>query len=424
MRRIFIQFYLLLLSCFLAVSLLLGVVYKKAIDNVSENYLGDLLSTVLTLIDQELQTLPPDQWQAALEKHNLDTEFNLDIQPSNNYVIDPESVRRLDKGQIILSPQSRVYLKKIENSEYMLVAGPINYSYFLEQLEWLDYVLLLIISLSLAIPVLLWMRPHWQDLKLLENAAKKVSFGQIDTHVQMRKQSSVRSIGRAFNQMTSSIERLVKRQDTLIQDIAHEVRTPIARLRYRLALLEHPDKQDIGIQSDIDEIETLVEELLFRAKVDGLEATKTQFNASEWLSERIMQAKTNASDDITWDRETPSPEWFVVGDRGLLSRAVDNLLNNAKRFAKHRIRVSTRDDAEYYYLSVEDDGIGVPKDQRNDVFEPFVRLDNSRARTTGGHGLGLAIVSSIMKAHQGKASVSPSEWHGAKFILQWPKNPS
>ena len=131
MRRIFTQFYLLLLVCFIAVSLLLGLVYKKAIDSVSENYLGDLLSAVLTLTEQELQELPPEQWQAALNKHGLNTQFNLDIQPQDSYEFDSDSGRRLNAGEIILSPQTRVYLKKIEDSNYMLVAGPISYSYFL-----------------------------------------------------------------------------------------------------------------------------------------------------------------------------------------------------------------------------------------------------------------------------------------------------
>lgn len=420
MRRIFIQFYLLLLVCFIAVSLLLGLVYKKAIDSVSENYLGDLLSAVLTLTEQELQELPPEQWQAALNKHGLNTQFNLDIQPQDSYEFDPDSGRRLNAGEIILSPQTRVYLKKIEDSNYMLVAGPISYSYFLEQLEWVDYVLLLVVCLSLAIPVFVWMRPHWRDLKALEGAAKKVSSGQLNSPVDLHKNSSVRSIARAFNQMTASIQRLIGRQETLIQDIAHEIRTPIARLRYRLALLSNVDVQDVGIQSDIDEIETLIEELLFRAKVDNLEADRTQFNMHDWLNDRINQAKTGASSEIVWHLNAVT-EATVRADQLLMTRALDNLLSNAKRFAHGQIEVSAHEDDEFYYVTVADDGAGISKELREHVFEPFVRLDNSRARITGGHGLGLAIVASIIKAHHGRVTVKRSAWGGAAFILQWPK---
>ena len=220
--------------------------------------------------------------------------------------------------------------------------------------------------------------------------------------------------------MTSSIQRLIGRQETLIQDIAHEIRTPIARLRYRLALLSNVDVQDAGIQSDIDEIETLIEELLFRAKVDNLEADRTQFNMHDWLNDRINQAKTDASSEIVWHLNAVT-EATVRADRLLMTRALDNLLSNAKRFAHGQIEVSAHEDDEFYYVTVADDGAGISKELREHVFEPFVRLDNSRARITGGHGLGLAIVASIIKAHHGRATVKRSAWDGAAFILQWPK---
>jgi two-component system sensor histidine kinase RstB len=100
---------------------------------------------------------------------------------------------------------------------------------------------------------------------------------------------------------------------------------------------------------------------------------------------------------------------------------LDNLLNNAKRFAKTTIIVRWTETQDHQQLTVEDDGTGIPTEQRTQIFEPFMRLDNSRTRATGGHGLGLAIVASIAKAHGGQARVTDSPLGGALFSMQWPK---
>ena len=282
MRRTFIKFYVILLGCLLTISILFGAVYKNAIDEISENYLGDLLATVLNLIGTELHELPPDQWKTALQERHLDTTFSLDIQPANTYELDPESTAALNKGEIIALTDDNMYLQKIQDSDYVVIAGPVSYAFFLEQLAWVDYALFIAIAISLAIPVYFWMRPHWHDLSTLEAAAKNVSNGDLSTQVQLNPRSDVQPIGLAFNQMTVNIQELISRQDKMIHKIAHEVRTPLARLRYRLALQESPDPATTQMHEDIDDIDSLIEELLFRARVDSSPAERQTFPALAW----------------------------------------------------------------------------------------------------------------------------------------------
>ena len=91
MRRTFIKFYTILLACFLTASILFGAVYKNAIDEVSENYLGDLLATVLNLIGTELHELPPEQWKTALQERHLDTTLTSTFNPHplTNWIQNP-----------------------------------------------------------------------------------------------------------------------------------------------------------------------------------------------------------------------------------------------------------------------------------------------------------------------------------------------
>ena len=422
MRRVFIQFYLILVGFFVAVIVCLGLFYKKAIDDVSENYLGDLLTTVLTLIEQDLQTHPQEEWPLILKNFHLDTDFDLDIDPLSAYELDKDSWDALSQGRIVYLPTEQTYIEQIKNSNYLLSVGPISYSYFLKQLRWVDLVKLFGVILSISIPVYAWLRPLWRDLRSIEKAAKQIGTGQMDARVQLAENSTVHPIGQAFDSMADNIKILMEQQETLMQDIAHEIRTPLARLRYRLALISNTD--DTTLDHDITEIEHLIDELLFKAKVDAQAPTQNinqTFNAETWLNHCINQAQITTSSDIQWAVHFTLSTSLCRGDEHLLTRALTNLLNNAKRFAQHQIVVSLTESAQHYRLSVADDGVGIPEEQVHHIFQPFYRLDQSRSRQTGGYGLGLAIVSSIAKLHHGSAQVTRSELGGALFSIVWPK---
>ena len=103
-----------------------------------------------------------------------------------------------------------------------------------------------------------------------------------------------------------------------------------------------------------------------------------------------------------------------------MSRVLDNLVQNALRYAKHKVDVTFTKDHNDYLLIVEDDGNGIAKDQREHIFEAFSRIDASRDRASGGFGLGLAIADRIIKAHQGSILVSDSSMGGARFEVRIP----
>lgn len=424
MRRVFIQFYLLLVGFFIAVIACLGLFYKKAIDEVSENYLGDLLATVLSLIEQDLNTSPPGQWPLILKNQQIDTDFNLQIEPLSAYQLDQDATVAFNQGDVVFIEQDAIYIQRIKNSEYLLSVGPVNYSYFFKQLQLLDLAFLSIAILLLAIPVYLWLRPLWRDVRQIESAAEAIGAGQMDTQLQLDHASAVYPIGRAMDRMTGKIAALMDQQDRLMQDIAHEIRTPLARLRYRLALL--PDQQtEKQFEQDIHHIEQLVEELLFKATVDAHSASheiKQTVHVQQWLNECVEQAKIDAPADIAWriTLHMPMNVSECRGDVHLLTRALSNLLKNAKKFAHRHIEVTFEQSADEYRLSVADDGVGIPPEQAQEVFQAFYRLDQSRNRQTGGYGLGLAIVASIAHAHQGNASVQTSQYGGACFSMTWP----
>lgn len=424
MRRIFIQFYLLLVGFFIAVIACLGLFYKKAIDEVSENYVGDLLATVLSLIEQDLHTKPPEQWPSILQNEHLDSDFNIQIEPYSAYELDKDALDALTRGDVVFVEQENTYIQRVQNSNYLLSVGPVDYTYFFKQLQLLDIAFLSIVIVLLAVPIYLWMRPLWRDLRRIESAAENISAGQMDTQVQLDSSSNIYPIGQAFDRMTGKITTLIQQQDRLMQDIAHEIRTPLARLRYRLALQpDHKDEADFV--QDINHIEQLVNELLFKATVDAHSEAQpiTQtFSPTHWLNDCVNQAKIDAPTEIEWHIAIHAHHSECRGDAHLLARALSNLLTNAKKFAHRHIDIAFEETADHYILSVADDGEGIPQEHAQHIFQAFYRMDQSRNRQTGGYGLGLAIVASIAEAHQGQASVTTSRYGGACFQITWPIN--
>ena len=222
--------------------------------------------------------------------------------------------------------------------------------------------------------------------------------------------------------MAENINTLVASKKQLIDGIAHELRTPLVRLRYRLEMSENlTDAESAALNRDVGQLESLIEELLTYARLDRprVDLHLQSFDLAQWLRLYIadvqsMQPHTQIALDIPQLQNTGS------ADMRLMERVLDNLVNNALRYASERLRVSLWFDGTTGILQVEDDGPGIPADERQRVFEPFVRLDPSRDRATGGCGLGLAIVHSIAQALQGQVVIESSPLGGASVRFCWP----
>jgi len=423
-RKLFIQFYLLLIGCFLIAVVLVGAVYKQAVDKVGERYLSDLLRTTLSLIETELRGVPQELWAEKLAQDDHRFTFHVRVEQESAYELDDASREALARGEIVMLEDNYLFLQKIDNSDYVLVAGPLHYLFFLHQLKWFDYALLLFIGLSLAVPVLLWMRPHWRDLMTLEQTAIKLAHGHFTARARLPESSGVRRVGQAFNRMADSIAELLASKKALTNAVAHELRTPLARLRYRLELMDDSDSaahQAMG--RDLDEIDKLIEELLLHAKLDRPEAplTPSTFDAASWLDDRVA-AQASLAPQIKWLRQPlDSASQAITADHHLITRVLDNLLSNARRQTNTMVRISLRLEKGLHYLVVDDDGPGIPPADRERIFAAFVRLDQSRGRATGGHGLGLAIVERIARAHRGQVHAEASPEGGARFVFSWPE---
>jgi two-component system sensor histidine kinase RstB len=346
------------------------------------------------------------------------------IQQTQDQPLDDDAFAALQRGEIVMLEDSSLCIEQIPDTNYVLVAGPIPYLSFQHEIADFDYLLLGLLGISLGLPVFIWMRPHWRDLLSLERTARRLGEGDLSARIHLADTSSLQRLGRAFDQMADNIQEVIASKKRLTDNVAHELRTPLVRLRYRLEMLDPPlaDDAQQGIERDISHLETLIDEMLTYARLDRpqLSLNYQAFSPAAWLLQRqndwhsLLDGKQLRVDIIPED-------WRWHGDIKLLDRLLDNLLGNAQRYSQHQIIIKLSQDAGWNTIIVEDDGSGIPAEQRATIFDAFVRLDPSRDRATGGFGLGLAIVQGIMHAHQGNAKVEESSLGGACFICSWPE---
>ncbi|MGK4328457.1 two-component system sensor histidine kinase RstB [Lonsdalea quercina] len=422
MKKLFIQFFLLLFASFLVMTLLVGLVYKATAERAGRQSMDDLMKSSLYLIRNELRTLPPREWHKTISQLDLNLSFKMHIEPMNKYKLSNKAQQRLTQGEIIALDDEYTFIQRIPRSHYVLAVGPIPYLFFLHEMRMLNLLMLVIIGLSLALPVFLWIRPHWKAMLQLENAAQRLGDGHLEERTHFDNTSSLFRLGVAFNLMADNLNQLIASKKQLIDNIAHELRTPLVRLRYRLAMSENlPEDEQEAINRDIGQLESLIDELLTYARLDRPQVTLhlEEIDLPAWLEQRIADFRLVHADKRL-ELNAPRHQRFGYVDLRLMERVLNNLVNNALRFCQQSIRVGLTLDRGVACLQIEDDGPGIAPQDRESIFEPFVRLEAGIQNSSGGCGLGLAIVHAIVRAYGGTIRAEFSALGGAKMTFLWP----
>ncbi|MCL4118758.1 UNVERIFIED_CONTAM: hypothetical protein GTU68_044716 [Idotea baltica] len=231
----------------------------------------------------------------------------------------------------------------------------------------------------------------------------------------------ISGLATVMNGMLQRLERGDSRQRQFAADASHELRSPLATMRTAAEMIERNPTSGRAptLASDIvaeaDRMDALISDLLSLSRVDEELAAHNH---------RLVDLSALADGFVSAQRLI-APGLRVMGDVDQLQRAVENLINNAHRHAATQVAISLRTvhhhDTAYAELCVEDDGDGVPADQRRSIFERFRRLDEARTRDQGGAGLGLALVHAIVTRHRGAIAVDDSPTlTGARFTMHIP----
>ncbi|MFJ7324985.1 sensor histidine kinase [Streptomyces cyaneofuscatus] len=234
----------------------------------------------------------------------------------------------------------------------------------------------------------------------------------------------IAALARTTNETLTVLEASVDRQRRFVADASHELRSPIASLRTQLEVAEaHPELLDLpGAVADTVRLQVLAADLLLLARLDaGEKPGAARLDAGALVREEVSQ-RTRDRIPVTVEMEAAEDASYEVnGSRGQLVRVVGNLLDNAQRHAESLVAVRVAADGAGVRVEVRDDGAGVPEDERERIFERFVRLDDARSRDDGGAGLGLAIARDVATRHGGTLTVHRAAEGGAAFRLWLPR---
>jgi signal transduction histidine kinase len=280
-------------------------------------------------------------------------------------------------------------------------------------------LMLTTVGLAVAIATYPIIRRLTKRLEDLRRGVERWGEGDLSARVPERGNDEVAFLASRFNHAAQRVELLVRSHKSLLANASHELRSPLARIRMGLELMDGPpsDTQRREMLRNIGELDQLIEEILLASRLD---ARETDIGTFEEVGLTGLAAEECARVDA--DLEAPqdgSCEMVVQGVSKLLRRAIRNLLENARRYSSGPVEVEIRRDGRDAVLRVCDRGPGVPPDQRERIFEPFYRLPGASERE-GGVGLGLALVRSIAQRHHGSVHCEGREGGGACFVLRLP----
>lgn len=435
MNRLFFRFFVLVMLSITAATFVIYFVFARLFGDPLEDIARRQASAQIFLLEQYVDRAPTDEWLARLNKVREVSEAHFDLEPLTQARAQLPERRRdaLARGEIVLDPAHKTFLRRVDldgqryigsNEDVLRVSRlPIDLGRALA-MEVVRYV---VVALALLVPIAWWSRAHWRGLQTLSRVADEFGAGQLSARARMRPSDAVYPLAERMNAMAERIQGLLESQKNLLHSVSHELRTPIARLEFALELLTQraeraADPQLVGriaaMEGDLAELNGLVKELLSMSKLDNAQAAqRALFEVEPMLRESIAALHPPPSRlSIDFGPMLGS----VDGDRRLLARAVGNLLRNAQKYAAVQVALSARRDGYTLEIAVDDDGPGIPEDERERVFEPFYRLDRSRDRATGGYGLGLSIARKAVALHGGSLSVEASPLGGARFVMRLP----
>ena len=228
----------------------------------------------------------------------------------------------------------------------------------------------------------------------------------------------IQALVAAFNRLQTRLSQLLRARMAMLGGISHDVRTFATRLRLRLEHIPDPAERDRAIV-DIDDMVRLLDDALLASRAGAGEMSEELVEFDELVKAEVEDRKAaDAPIDVKIDLRCGSGA--VLGDRVALRRIVTNLVNNALVYG-HRAHLVVTSDEYDVTLMVDDEGPGIPAEFRGILLEPFVRLETSRARRTGGAGLGLAVVGSLVDAHGGRVTIDDAPGGGARFTVRLPR---
>ncbi|HJR69708.1 MAG TPA: histidine kinase dimerization/phospho-acceptor domain-containing protein, partial [Gammaproteobacteria bacterium] len=378
-RGLLFRSYLFLAAGLLIVAVVLDAGFARLQSGRASN--EDVwLERTFRLIETEIAAAPATERDSVAAQLGRELGVGVQVLDQGDVVhtaASAEDVARLTDGSGEVS-----YLRGAPSLAASIRIGPVAP----QRDSFLQRALPPLFYLSIFVVVGLWLGPLLRDLDLITNATQRFAADYREPMQTAHRTTQLTSLAQNLDAMSARLSGLVQSQKELAAALSHEMRTPLARIRFALAVLGHGgsgelQKQVDAIGFDLQEIDGLIGSILNYARLDhpDLRMNIERVPLAAWVEQALDKCRQPGK-DLDVIREQGFEEASV--DPRLMAIALSNLVVNACRHARARVRLTLAQDARGYALIVEDDGEGIPAAQRESVFKPFTRLDTSRNRAT------------------------------------------
>jgi two-component system sensor histidine kinase CpxA len=280
-----------------------------------------------------------------------------------------------------------------------------------------------------AVAGLFWLlaRNIASPVRRLAATVNRFGAGDLAVRVHSSRRDEIGNLSRAFDRMAERIATLLTAERRLLQDVSHELRSPLARLTFATELVRTAEDREAAVarvKKEIARLSELINALIEMTRAEGDPSLHRMAEID--LSELVRQVTEDYADSAIHLKVPPGRQRLtILGDRELLRRAFENVIQNAIRYsaAGAAVELATEPLDSAVRVSVRDRGPGVPEEALARIFEPFYRVDTSRTEATGGVGLGLAIAARAIALHHGKIWAENAQ-PGLRVIIELPRNSS
>ena len=271
---------------------------------------------------------------------------------------------------------------------------------------WITMPAFLLIAISI-----IFLKNQTRPIISLAKASEKFGRGEEVGEFRPSGALEIRQAGYEFDKMRKRITRHLNQRSEMLSGISHDLRTPLTRIKLQLAFIKDKEISN-KLSNDVSEMEKMLNEYLQFASSSSEEKTET-FDISELLESTIIKYEKK---EITTDI---SERVFLDGRKSLIGRCFNNLIDNSIKYSNN-ILISLNKSANSIIIIIDDDGPGIPKNERENVFKPFYKIDKSRSDSKSSVGLGLSIASDIIRSHGGNISLETSPANGLRTKIFLP----
>ena len=271
---------------------------------------------------------------------------------------------------------------------------------------WITVPAIIMVMISL-----IFLKNQTRPITNLARAAERFGKGEELEEFRPSGAMEIRQAGHEFEMMRKRILRHLNQRNEMLSGISHDLRTPLTRMKLQIAFIEDKDLAN-KLAEDINEMEKMLNEYLQFTSSSYIEKNE-MFNLSELIDQVVNKYNNkNIENDLT-------PRVYINGRKNLINRCLNNIIDNALKYGG-KVKIKLHKKNTNLFITIDDDGPGIPNKEHENVFKPFYKIDKGRADSKSSVGLGLSIASDIIRSHGGSITLDKSKMNGLSVKIFLP----